>query len=200
MRKDFKDDRRGAGIRKHRQSILVFCEGETEGGYFTGFRVRVKTMKGGSAISIVEDSNRWLRHFKAKERFDQLWLVFDKDDSSDEEFNQAILQAEEYGFQVAYSNESFELWILMHFEQVNSELSRKEYEVRLKKYIPWYRTRRKGKIQGENLFDHLSGLTDVAIKNAKKRFRIVGDHSNPAGEISSTTVFKLVEILAERNR
>ena len=186
--------------RKHRQSFIVFCEGETEQGYFTGFRVRAKTMRGGNAITVVEDSLRWIRYYKADKKYDQLWVVFDKDESTDEEFNQAIRKAEENSLRVAYSNVSFELWILMHFEQVNSEISRKEYESLIKKHISWYRTRGKGRQQGEKLFDHIAGLTNVAIKNAKERFSKTGDHRNPAGEVSSTTIFRLVEILVERSK
>ena len=195
-----KGNGRNAGFKKHRQSLMLFCEGETEEGYFTGFRVRAKTMRGGNAITVVEDSLRWIRYYKADKKYDQLWVVFDKDESTDEEFNQAIRKAEENSLRVAYSNVSFELWILMHFEQVNSEISRKEYESLIKKHISWYRTRGKGRQQGEKLFDHISGLTNVAIKNAKDRFRKVGDHSNPEREVSSTTIFRLVKLLIERNK
>ena len=195
-----KGNRRNTGFKKNRQSLMVFCEGETEEGYFTGFRVRAKTMKGGSALTVVEESIRWIKYHNASKRIDQFWVVFDKDESTDEEFNQAIRKAEENGLRVAYSNESFELWILMHFEHVSSEISRKEYETLIKKHIYWYRTREKGRQQGKKLFDHISGLTNVAIKNAKERFSKVGDHRNPAGEVSSTTVFRLVKLLIERNK
>jgi len=120
-----KGNGRNAGFKKHRQSLMLFCEGETEEGYFTGFRVRAKTMKGGSAFTVVEESIRWIEYYKASKRFDQFWVVFDKDESTDDEFNQAIRKAEENGLRGAYSNESFELWILMHFEQVSSEIQGK---------------------------------------------------------------------------
>jgi len=199
LKKNFRRTGRSTGSRKIRESIIVFCEGDTEEGYFTEFRVRTKSMKGGCALTVVENSKRWIDHNKAFARYDQLWVVFDKDESTDEEFNQAICKAKEYGLNVAYSNGSFELWVLFHFEKVEHEILRQEFELRIKKHLRWYRERNKGKKQGEKLFDHLKEFTNVAIKNAKIRFQQVGDHSNPALEVSSTTVFNLVDILIRRN-
>ncbi|MBF9019024.1 MULTISPECIES: RloB family protein [unclassified Oceanispirochaeta] len=38
-----------------------------------------------------------------------------KDDFSDSDFNTAITNAESYGFKVAYSNQAFEYWLILHF-------------------------------------------------------------------------------------
>lgn len=56
--------------------------------------------------------------------FDRYWLVFDKDDFQD--FNEAIREAKDAGFDVAWSNESFELWYLLHFKHQNTAISRDE--------------------------------------------------------------------------
>ena len=44
-----------------------------------------------------------------------MWLVFDRDEWRAEVFNQVIAQAERKNIQVAYSNQAFELWYLLHF-------------------------------------------------------------------------------------
>jgi predicted metalloprotease with PDZ domain len=48
-------------------------------------------------------------------KYDQLWCVFDKDDFNDNDYNAAIQIAEVNNFEVAYSNQSFEYWFLLHF-------------------------------------------------------------------------------------
>jgi len=42
------------------------------------------------------------------DNYDQVWSVFDKDDYSANDFNQAIAIASANGFGVAYSNQAFE--------------------------------------------------------------------------------------------
>jgi hypothetical protein len=59
---------------------------------------------------------------------ENIWCVFDRDVKSPDpgevrlkdnvDFNSAISQAKGYGFQVAWSNDIFELWLLLHFEDV----------------------------------------------------------------------------------
>lgn len=70
--------------------------------------------------------------------FDRCWLVFDKDDFPD--FNKAIREATDAGFDVAWSNESFELWYLLHFRYQNTPISRdrctKDLEREVKKRKP----------------------------------------------------------------
>ena len=57
--------------------------------------------------------------------FDRVWLVFDKDDFKD--FNQAISEAKKKGMMCAWSNESFELWYCLHFQDIKAALRRNQY-------------------------------------------------------------------------
>ena len=61
--------------------------------------------------------------------YQECWIVFDKDENLD--FDEAISYAESLGFKVAWSNESFECWLYMHFKQVSAPWHRFEYENRL---------------------------------------------------------------------
>ncbi len=54
---------------------------------------------------------------------DKVWVVFDKDDYSDEQFNQAV---ENCDYNVAWSNHNFELWLLSHLKKVNRYISKDE--------------------------------------------------------------------------
>ena len=68
-------------------------------------------------------------------RFDRVWVVFDKDDFPDINFNNAILKASSNGINCAWSNEAFELWFLLHFQFVNTGMNREDYKVYLEREI-----------------------------------------------------------------
>lgn len=69
----------------------------------------------------------------------QVWCVFDRDkepnDQKDTAFNDSISAANSKGIRTAWSNDDFELWILLHFEDVDPRnedyLNRTKYYERL---------------------------------------------------------------------
>jgi hypothetical protein len=64
-----------------------------------------------------------------------VWCVFDRDKEETEEkiqrgnieFNESIETAKRRGIKVAWSNDAFELWILLHFEDVDLTLTERSY-------------------------------------------------------------------------
>ncbi len=62
---------------------------------------------------------------KNRENFSKVWVVFDKDDNAD--FDEAIKLARENNIEVAWSNESFELWLLLHFQDLSVGIQRNQY-------------------------------------------------------------------------
>jgi hypothetical protein len=100
--------------------------------------------------------------------FDRCWLVFDKDDFSD--FNRAIREATDAGFEVAWSNESFELWYLLHFRYQNTAIPRdkctKALEAEIQKCKPSFRYD-KGSSSMHSILAEL-GDQSQAIKNAER--------------------------------
>lgn len=100
--------------------------------------------------------------------FDRCWLVFDKDDFSD--FNRAIREATDAGFDVAWSNESFELWYLLHFRYHNTASSRskctKALEAEIQKCKPSFRYDKGSSSMHSILAEH--GNQEQAIKNAER--------------------------------
>jgi hypothetical protein len=82
---------------------------------------------GKETMRLVEDAKRINA---AEGPFDQVWCVFDKDDASAADFDNAIKRTEALrpkGFRAAYSHESFELWFVLHFKYVDAALSRWQY-------------------------------------------------------------------------
>lgn len=176
-----------------RETFMLFCEGETEVGYFSGFKVRALTIPVGNALTFVKKAI--LRKQQLTKTYTQYWVVFDKDDTTNADFNTAIRLALQNGFSVAYSNQAFELWFILHFRRAQGMMHRNNYEASLQNHLPSYNANRKGEAQGKQMFYTLIHLTNDAIKNAKADYDAFGNHNNPAAEESSTTVFQLVEKL-----
>ncbi len=194
--------------------ILIVCEGKnTEKSYFEGFRlshVYVKpVVSGENTIDVVKRAEI----LKAGKDYEQVWCVFDKDDFSEERFNEVIKMANRNRFKVAYSNQAFEYWIVLHLiDHQGESLHRNFYEEKINENLKStgivYNSDGR-KLITEDLFDFLNSIdpntnkirpklaktrVELAIDRAKRNYDKFS-HSDPANEESSTTVFKLVEEL-----
>lgn len=185
-------------VRTVKQTFLIVCEGvNTEPDYFNAFRLTSAAVRAvGEGINTVGLVRKAIK-IKEQEkdmghRFDQQWVVFDKDDFPDNDFNNAIVLAERNGFEVAYSNQAFEYWFLLHFYLYRGAIHRSQYESRLSSLLGFPYSKKAG-VSGR-MFNALLSRQQQAISFAKtiqKSF----DGRNPAREESSTTVYKLVEEL-----
>lgn len=106
---------RRLNVREVRQRFLIVCEGErTEPAYFRAFQVPGLVIQaagiGESAEQLVQAAIRR----SADSDYDQVWCVFDCDDLTADQIHRAIDMATHHGFRVALSNQSFELWYLLH--------------------------------------------------------------------------------------
>ena len=125
----------------------------------------------------------------------EIWSVFDRDwtpdDGKDTAFNDAISTAEDRGIRVAWNNDDFELWILLHFEDVDPKdkafQHRTAYYDRLTEIVKarpvsdpewakkfahprfsYYDSLKTKKGFLRVTFPLLSGLTDSAMERAKQ--------------------------------
>jgi hypothetical protein len=129
--------------------------------------------------------------------YDQVWCVFDKDSFPIENFNKALELAEDNDIKVAYSNEAFEIWYILHFDYRDTAMSRQEYQdvltqkLRNAKLIDLNKQYRKN---DNNMYEYLEKLQSQAIKNSK---RLLEQYNPPQPAIDnpSTTVHLLVEEL-----
>ncbi len=48
--------------------------------------------------------------------YDQVWCVFDRDDLLPRQISEALHYAQQGAIRVAFSNQAFELWYLLHFD------------------------------------------------------------------------------------
>ena len=72
---------------------------------------------------------------KAIIRYAKVFTVFDKDDFTNEAFNTAIKMSEDRGYISLWSNQCIELWFLLHFEYLQSDISRNDYFKKLYLYF-----------------------------------------------------------------
>lgn len=117
-------------------NYLIVCEGKkTEPNYFNGLKRKINEKYGNkvdvlipnidvkgtgmNTASLVKYTQKTVNH--ANKVYGQVWVVFDKDDYSDGQFDSAI---DNCNYNVAWSNPNFELWILAHFKKVNRYVSK----------------------------------------------------------------------------
>jgi len=136
------EKKRNVDIRTKLVYYLIVCEGEkTEPNYFAALEkeLPIGTVElkidgiGRNTIGLV---NYAIKHRdNACRKFDRVWVVFDKDDFPDDNFNGAIIKAASNNVNCAWTNEAFELWFLLHFQFVNSGINREGYKSYLEREI-----------------------------------------------------------------
>lgn len=199
------DKKRKVGGRPQNVSFLIVCEGErTEPKYFESFirnrcsqvtEVRVEG-EGRGTLSLVKQAIK-IRDKSAKP-YDRVWAVFDKDDFQD--FNQAINYAKKHQINCAWSNESFELWYYLHFQYLDTGISRSDYIQRIEREIrnrtndPSFRYEKKS--DNNYFLINNYGNMNHAITHAK---RLCSNHrgNNYDSHLPCTKIHLLIDELLE---
>lgn len=198
-RRERREYEREVATRLPEKTFLIVCEGtKTEPNYFRSFpvlsaRVEVRGT-GRNTLSLVRYAEDLMED--REDEFDEIWIVFDKDSFSAVSFNNTVAYIQAHhdeGFRAAYSNESFELWYLLHFEFIKKPVSRFQYGPMLSK-----RMKKPYKKNTPNMYGKLLSRQPLAIENAK---RLYAQRTNsPAKDNPTTAVFKLVEELNKHLR
>lgn len=199
--------KRKRDIRDKQRKIIIFTEWKcTEKNYFEGLKNKIESQlrKHNVEVEGTGRSNTSLVDFAKSERekyldIDEIWLVFDEDTEGKWKFDTSISQAESLGMKVAYSNECFELWILLHFEYLNTWIWRDQYYTKLSNNpCLWVKNYEK---EGKNLIDIFSRLddkTEIAIRNAVRLLNLPEFSDIPFSQQKpSTTVHLLVQTLLD---
>lgn len=186
---------RKVGVRPVIARFLIVCEGEkTEPQYFDRFRMPTVVIRtvgtGRSSIDVVREAVKR----RQDDDYDQVWCVFDRDRCEARDFRDAIAQADRLGLRVAYSNEAFELWFLLHFIYFDTAVRREDYEKKLGQHLghPYDKT-------SARLYAELETRQDTAIAHAA---RLLASHprADPEANNPSTTVHLLVQELNKNRR
>lgn len=194
-----------------RNLFRIYCEGEnTEPEYFKSFPIntetkveaiglaRSKTALVTKAIELLT-KEEMLEGMAEYDTDRQLWVVFDYDKRDDvneaKDFNDSIALAQRNGIKIAYSNDSFELWFVLHYQYLTSAITRNEYyKILSEKLNLNYEKDGKGKALAQSLYHILLPMQAVAIQNAK-RLHQSKENETPSNQNPCTAVYKLVEEL-----
>ncbi|WP_395052611.1 RloB family protein [Flavobacterium sp.] len=177
------EKKRKVKTRLERVYFLIVCEGEkTEPNYFKSFKSNVKSFvytietlgEGSNTKDLVK------RTIKARnnssQKYDSVWAVFDKDGFSPNNFNSAIILAENNNIKVGWTNEAFELWYLLHFQYRNTSMSREDYKKALENEI-------NSKIQAQSKSKNPRKFQYK--KNSKEMYLILEKYGNQKTAISN---------------
>jgi hypothetical protein len=196
--------------------IILACEGEkTEKFYFEALFAKLRAenkLSNASCIiaphqhtnptGVLNDLFDYKDHYTGKSYrdFTHQWIVIDRDEErtnggghSRQDFNNAIQHARTNipEIKVAYSNPSFEIWFLLHFEPRVTPIDRDSVKYRLSEHL--------GSRYEKNdamMFQQLESLRITAITRAGRLIDEARSRGVPEADANpSTTVFDLVELL-----
>lgn len=190
------------GNKQPRKCILIICEGEnTEVDYFKQFRlanvtvmpygIRMSTTK---LIKEVEKKRKEVEKRK-KIKFDEIWVVFDKDENTD--FEEAIRLAKSMNYKVAYSNQAFEYWFVLHFQDhQGGAMHRNAYAAIINENLQKQKREvcydAKSKHVSKDMFEIMLASLQVAYDRACRLYALKRKHNQETQE-SVTTVQHLVK-------
>jgi RloB-like protein len=194
--------RRPAETRERRR-VLIVCE-DTKSGclYLKGFKIdpkRAEVFRIGTGMntdSLVEEAIKLLtKADHASQPYSEVWCVFDRDSFPLANYCRAFQLALANRIRVAWANEAFELWYLLHFNYHNAGISRHDYKAKLKESGLEYDK------SDETIYAKVKEHQGTAFKHARrleKHWRDIGERF-PERQNPSTSVHKLVEFLRGRS-
>lgn len=224
--KKFLNKKFGKVKAKSKEYILIVCEGEkTEPNYFKTFLkegTNQRYDKGGAFVTVIGAGYNTVSLVKKAENkakgevfkgtdiyYNEVYVVFDKDSFPAQVFNQAINNCRNFSIgkhqvkmKAIWSNESFELWYLLHFDLLQANLSRNHYieSLNKKRQECGFDSYQKNdiSIRYDFLLEH--GNEQKAIERARKLHKKWDGQTNYADHNPCTLVYILVEKLLELQR
>ena len=131
-----------------------------------------------------------------KRKSDEVYVAFDRDKMSDNEVAKCVNYAEKIWYKLLFSSISFEVWILLHFEEVNRQYTNEQLKRKLsgKDYFNMNYNKFKGNNYDDFLYDRVADAKNNGDKLLKSNNDIIKDNpymniSREIGKIFRTEVF-----------
>jgi len=152
--------------------------------------------EGDNTLSLFEKAHK--RASTSVNVFKHIWIVYDTDDFPAKHIDETarmckVISSEDTKYHAIWSNQCIELWFLLHFSFMQSDIHRNEYFPKLSDCL--------SKIsQGDylksrtDMFDILLPFINTAIENAKKLDRL-NVKKLPSQSAPGTKVFEIIEKL-----
>lgn len=220
----------------------IFCEGQnSEPLYFEWFETPlIKIITHRDQKSMCKNINKTLTkcltdgiikradngQYELYEEGMEIWCVFDRDKGAngisiqegDVDFNSAMTLAQNSPLQIAWSNDAFDLWILLHLEDISNTLELAQHRTYyFEKLTDYFKNHSKPNDLLQNTLKHPSfsyekdmkqdkkirqiilpeilDKTHTAIQRAKHLFNLYQHESDFAKKMPCTTIFQLIEQL-----
>lgn len=153
---------------------------KTEPYYFKALKARISAkesnriqldIKGGAGntTGLLEYAKKLVK--RSANGYSHVWLVYDKDDFPDDRFNEMevvckkLNEESETEYHAIWSNQCIELWFLLHFMYLESDLHRSEYYPKLTKELDGNGKYEKNR---DDIFEILLPHLDTAISHARR--------------------------------
>ncbi|MCH5203147.1 MAG: RloB domain-containing protein [Oscillospiraceae bacterium] len=150
-------------------------------------------------VQSVDDFYNFADEFNSLKRglpYAKTFVLFDKDSFKASQFDNAIKMALSRGYIPIWSNECFELWYILHYEYLNSDIGRETYFKKLtdllgEKYD-----------KSEDVFSliHSPQKIKKAMDNARKLEKLFKENDPPHKKVPCTQMNVLIEHIQERLR
>ena len=209
LNKSWMKPRRDKAKKLQPEYHLIVTEGtDTEPAYFGAIREIINNRyQGKIQLSVFGEGDNTLSLLnKARKRaeadlngYKHVWVVYDTDDFPSQHIDKTAQLCEELSasgetiYHAIWSNQCIELWFLLHFSYMHSDLHRAEYWPKLTGYL---RSLGKGDYTKNrpDMYRILYPLMDYAIANAK-RLEVENQGKPPSKSAPGTTVYQLIELL-----
>lgn len=197
LREERKSKKHTVSVRKR---YLICTEGKTETIYFGHYRsstgpVVMALDKSDHKVSLVkktiEERDVRIQAGEFDEEIDEAWVVLDRDANplnrvDKAHFNRALELAKINNIHIAYSNDAFELWFLLHYQDLWAATHRDQ----LCRILSTHRNEKYEKPL--DLYKEIKSQRSMALKRAAK---LLKSDLSPADCNPSTTIHILVEKL-----
>lgn len=195
-------------IKIHPEYHLIVSEGtDTEPAYFGAIRDIInKQYPKKIQLDVFGEGNNTISLFdKAKQLakdsanvYRHVWVVYDTDDFPAEHIDRVVQlcaenSTEETEYHAVWSNQCVELWFLLHFSFMQSDIHRKEYWSKLTDWLTKIGVGEYKKNRTD-MYKVLRPFMDFAIVNAK-RLDETNQGKSPSKAAPGTKVYELVEML-----
>lgn len=204
--KDWMTKRRDAKKSIHPEYHLIVTEGiKTEPNYFNAikkiinqnYRERIQievSGEGDNTVNLFEIAKGYAE--KNPNGYKHVWVVYDTDDFPKENIDAVSVLCKENSnndrqYHAIWSNQCVELWYLLHFSFMQSDLHRKEYFPKLDECLQSINAGKYEKNR-EDMYDVLNPYMDDAIRNAKALSEINRGKS-PSESAPGTMIFEFIE-------
>lgn len=135
--------------------------------------------------------------------YQHIWLIYDKDDFPPDAFDNTMSRCNAINkqfedeqrdtkFHAIWSNQCFELWFILHFDYLQSDIEREQYRDILSTHIGRHYEK-----NDSTIFATLYPNLNTALKNAKRLMNTYPMECPPSQKAPATNFYELIEHLGE---